>query len=79
MTDLFSYQPPTTIEPAAVTTAAAARFTGLSESALEKKRVEGTGPRFVRYGRRAIRYRIVDLSEWMDRHLVWSTSEPLPN
>jgi predicted DNA-binding transcriptional regulator AlpA len=77
---LFSYQPTATVlEPAAVNTADAARFTGLSESLLEKKRVEGTGPRFIRYGRRAIRYRVVDLIEWMERHLVSSTSEPLPN
>ena len=46
----------------------AAKYTGLSASYLAKLRM-GTGPqvgpRFLRIGQRAIRYRQSDLDEWM--------------
>ena len=50
----------------------AASYTGLSASYLAKLRM-GTepqaGPKFLRIGRRAIRYRRADLDEWMNSML----------
>lgn len=46
----------------------AAEYTGLSESYLAKLRmthITGSGPKFLRLGLRAIRYRRVDLDDWM--------------
>jgi predicted DNA-binding transcriptional regulator AlpA len=55
----------------------AAKYTGISESYLAKLRM-GTsaisGPRFVRIGIRAIRYKRTDLDVWMDAR--GSTYEP---
>lgn len=53
----------------AVSTREAARFLGFSCAALKKWRAKGTGPRFVRVGR-SIRYRIGDLLDWQQRHVV---------
>lgn len=46
----------------------------LSERTLERLRVAGTGPRFVRAGR-SVRYREVDLEAWIASRVVGSTSE----
>lgn len=62
-------------EPA-FTTPQASTYTGLAEAYLEKLRSVGGGPRFIRYGRRAVRYRKRDLDDWMSRHECGSTSEP---
>jgi predicted DNA-binding transcriptional regulator AlpA len=45
----------------------AAALLSVSLSLLKKWRIGGGGPRFVRLGGRAIGYRRVDLSEWIDR------------
>jgi excisionase family DNA binding protein len=47
---------------------------GISVRTLERKRVDGTGPKFVRVGR-AVRYRESDLVEWLAEQTVRSTSE----
>jgi len=60
--------------PAALTTEAAATYLGLAESTLEKARVHGTGPKYVKLGR-AVRYRIRDLDEWLEARTMNSTSE----
>jgi predicted DNA-binding transcriptional regulator AlpA len=52
----------------------AARILGLSVRTLERYRITGTGPRYVRLGR-LIRYRPNDLKEWIERNLRNSTSE----
>ena len=57
-----------------LTTAEAAEIVRLSQTHLEKMRVYGRGPRFVRLGR-AIRYRRADLMGWIEASLVASTSE----
>jgi len=41
----------------------AARWAKVSESYLNKARLTGDGPRFIRLGR-AIRYRLADLEAW---------------
>lgn len=46
----------------------------LSESYLEKARIRGDGPRFVRLGR-SIRYRLEDLEAWVASRAAGSTSE----
>lgn len=46
-----------------LTTSEAARWAKVSESFLNKARLTGSGPRFVRLGR-AIRYRQADLDAW---------------
>lgn len=58
----------------AVDTEEAARHLGLAVSTLEKLRVSGGGPRFVKMGR-AVRYRIADLEEYLAERVVESTSQ----
>jgi predicted DNA-binding transcriptional regulator AlpA len=48
----------------------------LSERTLERLRVTGNGPRFVRAGR-SVRYREVDLEAWISARVVGSTSETM--
>lgn len=55
-------------------TEAAAAYLGLSESTLEKARVYGSGPRFVKLGR-AVRYRVSDLDTYLADRVVESTSQ----
>ena len=47
-------------------TSQAAQYVGLSPSTLEKKRLTGGGPRFIRLGGRAVGYDIRDLDSWLD-------------
>jgi predicted DNA-binding transcriptional regulator AlpA len=58
----------------ALDTPQAALYTGLAEKTLEGLRCRGGGPRFVRYGRKAVRYLVADLDEWMNARAVSSTS-----
>ena len=58
--------------------AQAARLLGLSKKTLQKFRLTGEGPRYIRVSARCIRYRIVDLRVWQESKLVSSTSEPCP-
>ena len=55
-------------------TAAAADYVGLSKSTLEKLRVFGTGPKYLKLNR-AVRYRVSDLEAWLSQRIVSSTSE----
>lgn len=59
-------------------TTEAAEYLGLSPSTLEKKRLTGDGPRFIRLGGRAVGYDIQDLDAWLDgqRRLTTSDSDP---
>jgi excisionase family DNA binding protein len=52
----------------------AARQLGLSVRSLERHRVAGTGPRFVKLGR-LVRYREEDLTTWIEAGLRSSTSD----
>lgn len=52
----------------------AAQFAKLSKSTLDKARVTGSGPLFVKVGG-AVRYRRSDLEEWLASRVVRSTSE----
>ena len=55
-------------------TSGAAAKTGLSVSTLNKLRCCGGGPAFLKLGR-AVRYKPVDLKDWLDSRRVMSTSE----
>jgi predicted DNA-binding transcriptional regulator AlpA len=55
-------------------TPAAADYVGYSESTLEKKRLTGGGPPFIRLGR-AIVYDTRDLDAWLAARRAHSTSE----
>jgi excisionase family DNA binding protein len=65
------------MQPHALRTEQAAEHTGLSVSTLEKARVAGTGPKYLKLGR-AVRYRARDLDEWMAARCVCSTSQKVP-
>jgi hypothetical protein len=58
-------------------TAGAARYVGLAKSTLEKLRVFGGGPPFIK-ARRLVRYRPDDLDVWLGERVVGSTSEVPP-
>jgi len=53
----------------------AGRYLGLSSSLLNKLRLTGGGPVFVRLAGRAIRYRKADLDAWVAASLMASTSQ----
>jgi len=65
---------PDGLDPA-LNTIQAATYTGLAEATLEGLRCRGGGPRFIKYGRKAIRYRLRDLDAWIAERMVSSTSE----
>ena len=62
---------------AKLTTPQAAAFVGLGVSSLEKLRVTGGGPAFLKIGRRVV-YDTVDLEQWLAKHRRSSTSEVRP-
>jgi predicted DNA-binding transcriptional regulator AlpA len=57
-------------------TPAAAEYIGYTPSTLEKKRVYGGGPRFVKLGERAVGYDIEDLDSFIEERRRVSTSDP---
>ena len=56
-------------------TPAAADYLGYAESTLEKKRLTGDGPPFIRLGRVVV-YDTRDLDAWLVQRRARSTSEP---
>ena len=59
--------------PIAVDEITAATITGISVSSLQKMRVRGDGPHYAKIGNR-VRYRLVDLDEFISERIVRSTS-----
>lgn len=57
-----------------LTTEQTARFLGLSPSTLAKMRLYGSGPTYMKLGRRVM-YRLDDLERWMDANPYSSTSQ----
>ena len=55
-------------------TSRAAQYLGLAKSTVEKMRVYGGGPRFLKLNR-SVRYRAEDLDEWLRANIVNNTSE----
>ena len=58
-------------------TLAAARHIGLSKSTLEKLRVFGGGPKYLKLGK-AVRYRVEDLDAWLAARIISNTSQHAP-
>ena len=52
----------------------AAHYLGLAKSTVEKMRVYGGGPRFLKLNR-SVRYRSEDLDDWLRANIVSNTSE----
>jgi excisionase family DNA binding protein len=59
---------------AMLTQSECAELLRLSERTLERLRVSGLGPKFVRMGR-SVRYRQNDVEAWLASRIVGSTSE----
>lgn len=55
----------------------AARYLRLSLRTLEKLRVAGGGPKFLKLGRRVV-YAVTDLHEWAGARICSTTSDPQP-
>jgi len=62
-------------QEALMTEQQAAAFLNVNPRTLQKWRVEGGGPRFVRMSRRCIRYWPKDIREWAQNRRKSSTSE----
>jgi predicted DNA-binding transcriptional regulator AlpA len=62
------------MQNAVLDTPKAAAYVGLSKPTLERKRISGDGPSFVKMGH-AVRYRITDLDAWLAARVVTSTSQ----
>ncbi len=60
--------------PRMLRTSEAARLLGLSPSALEKMRVRGDGPKFIKSGPRVVVYHPDDLAIWLASRRRLSTS-----
>ncbi len=69
-----TFTDPESERPALLTTPEAARYLGLAVSTLNKWRVYGYGPAFVKLGR-AVRYRQDDLDRFLETRARRSTSE----
>src|SRR5262245_17430723 len=55
--------------------AAAAQYLGIAESTLNKSRLTGDGPPFVKVGSRSVVYRKADLDKFLEDRVRRSTSE----
>ena len=53
----------------------AAAYLGIGESSLNKMRMTGDGPRFVRAGARRVLYRVAALDEWLEAREVSRVGE----
>ncbi|CAN0578270.1 unnamed protein product [Ectocarpus sp. 12 AP-2014] len=58
-----------------LTTAEAAKFLGVSKAFLERDRWAGARVPFIKVGSRAVRYRLSDLNEYVEKQVRLSTSE----
>jgi predicted DNA-binding transcriptional regulator AlpA len=65
--------------PPILTQRQAAELLTLSERTMERLRVTGTGPRYIRLSRGRIAYREADLEAWVAARVVGSTSERTSN
>jgi predicted DNA-binding transcriptional regulator AlpA len=57
-------------------TLAAADYLGIGQSTLERKRIDGSGPRWRRLGAKIVVYATEDLDAWAAQQIHTSTSEP---
>lgn len=80
--ELHPYRITTTAPPGTIAQPApllrveeAAAFLGHAIATLNNWRAAGTGPRFVKFGRGSVRYRLEDLAGFVEARLVASTSQ----
>lgn len=50
-------------------------YTGLTTGALQKHRTNGTGPQFIKVGKRRVAYRLSDIRSWLDGRVATSTAD----
>lgn len=62
-------------QPITLTPKKAASYLGISEAALRLWRSRGEGPRHFRAGEKLIRYRRVDLDNWIESRLSTAPAE----
>lgn len=48
---------------------ALAEYLGKTVESLAQMRYRGTGPKFVKLGRKSVRYRDVDIQEWLEQNV----------
>ncbi|WP_230629308.1 helix-turn-helix transcriptional regulator [Sphingomonas sp. Leaf37] len=53
----------------------AAKYLGIGQSTLERKRIDGSGPQFRQLGARIVTYSVADLDAWASQQVLNSTSE----
>ena len=61
-----------------LTTLEAAKLLRVAKSTLERMRVQGTGPRFIKAGpgkRSRVLYRLAEINAWLEKQSFGSTSE----
>lgn len=56
-------------------TAEAAKYLGVGQSTLERKRIDGSGPQFRVLGTKIVTYAVADLDAWAGQQVLSSTSE----
>lgn len=54
----------------------ASEYLQFTPRALQKWRLDGSGPKFVKISGRAVRYRKIDLDDWIENRIRRSTSDP---
>ena len=64
----------TTAPPALMDERAAANYLDIGVRFMQKSRVRGDGPKFVKVGGR-VRYRLADLDAFIEAHVVKSTAQ----
>jgi predicted DNA-binding transcriptional regulator AlpA len=52
-----------------------ADYIGSSVPTLQRFRTEGTGPRFIKLGKRRVAYRLSDIRSWLDERVAASTAD----
>ena len=57
-------------------TEAAAEYLGISPSTLQKYRVYGGGPKYLKIGAKVVVYDVAELDAWVTRGTAASTSDP---
>ena len=67
------------LEGTLLSTSEAAKMINTSRRYLENLRIVGGGPVFVRLSSKLVRYRIEDLTEWIEDRTRSSTSDPGPD
>jgi hypothetical protein len=63
--------------PALATPSEVAQYLRTTTAALAQDRYKGTGPRFIKRGRRVL-YRWSDVLDWLDRNTIQRTDDPRP-